>query len=102
MSGLEGTESHVWDAAQQDATFTALCGAHQKELSCAALSVGSESRTDELRRFLSNARIDGKQGSKALTSRFKLTTPDLNACSQLTNYALDPQSRYLARFSTLY
>ena len=32
VSGLEGTESHVWDAAQQDTIFTALCEAHQKEL----------------------------------------------------------------------
>jgi len=37
-----------------------------------------------------------------MMSGFDLTTPDLNVWSQLTNNALDPQSRYLANVSTLY
>jgi hypothetical protein len=51
---------------------------------------------------VSNARIDGKRGGKVLMSGFDLTTPDLNTWSQLTNNALDPQSRYLAHARTLY
>jgi hypothetical protein len=51
---------------------------------------------------VSNGRIDGKQGSKALMSGSDFNTPNLNAWSQLTNSALNPQSRYLAHFSTLY
>jgi hypothetical protein len=66
------------------------------------LSLGSEEGIEELRCFASNARIDRKRGGKALMSKFGLTTPDLNIWSQLTNNALDPQSRYLAHACTLY
>jgi hypothetical protein len=66
------------------------------------LSLGSEEGIEELRCFVSNARIDGKQGSKALVLGFNPTTPDLNIYSQFTNKAPDSQSRYLAHVSTLY
>jgi hypothetical protein len=102
VPGLEDTESAVWDAAQRDAVFTSLSEAHQKKLICTALSLGSEEGIEELRSFLSNARIDGKQGGKALTSGFNPNIPDLNARSQLTDNTPDPQSRYLAHVSTLY
>jgi hypothetical protein len=51
---------------------------------------------------VSNARADGKRGSKTLMSGLNPITPDLSACNQLTNNATDPQSRYLAHFSTVY
>jgi hypothetical protein len=102
VPGLEDTESAVWDAAQRDAVFTSLSEAHQKRLLFTALSLGSEEGIEELRCFVSNARADGKRGSKTLMSGLNLITPDLSACNQLTNNATDPQSRYLAHFSTVY
>jgi len=60
VPGLEDTESAVWDAAQRDAIFTSLSEAHQKKLVSTALSLGSEEGIEELRCFVSNARIDGK------------------------------------------
>jgi hypothetical protein len=102
VPGLEDTESAVWDAAQRDAFFTSLSEAHQKRLLFTALSLGSEEGIEELRCFVSNARADGKRGSKTLMSGLNLITPDLSACNQLTNNATDPQSRYLAHFSTVY
>jgi hypothetical protein len=102
VPGLEDTESAVWDAAQRDAIFTSLGEAHQKKLVSTALSLGSEEGIEELRCFVSNARVDGNQCGKALMSGLDLSTPDLNVWSQLTNNALDPQPRYLAHVSTLY
>jgi hypothetical protein len=66
------------------------------------LCLGSEEGIEELRCFVSNARIDGKQGSKALMSGFNNTTPDPDVRSQIANNAPDPQSRYLAQTSNLY
>jgi len=102
VPGLEDTKSAVWDAAQREVVFISLSEAHQKKLICTALSLGSEEGIEELRCFVSNARIDGQQGSKALMPGFNPTPADLNAHSQLTNNAPDPQSRYLAHVSTLY
>lgn len=102
VPGLQDTENAVWEAAQRDAIFTSLSEAHQKNLLSTALCLGSEEGIEELRCFVSNARIDGKQGRKALMSEFNNTTLDHDARSQIANNSPDPESRYLAQVSQLY
>jgi hypothetical protein len=102
VPGLEDTENAVWNAAQRDAVFTSLSEAQQEELLRTALSLSSEEGIEELRSFVSNARVGDKQGRRTLTSGLNLTTPDLNARDQLNHNAVDTQSRYLAQFSTVY
>jgi hypothetical protein len=102
LPGLQDTENDVRDAAQRDAIFISLSEAHQKNILCTALCLGSEEGIKELEYFVSNARRDGKQGSKALMSGFTTNNLDPDVQSQIINDASDPQSRYLAQVSRLW
>jgi hypothetical protein len=89
---LEDTENAVSDTARRDPIFASLSEAHQRDFLSTALCLGSEEGIEELRCFVSNARIDGKQGRKALMSGFNNTTLDPDARSPIANNAPDSQS----------
>jgi hypothetical protein len=102
IPGLENTEKAVWDAAQRDATINSLPVKEQAQMVRTALSLGSEEGVKELKRFVSNARTNGKRGSESLVSEFKLITFDPDSTSRLAGNALVPQSACLAYLPTIY
>jgi hypothetical protein len=75
VSGLEDTESAVWDAARGDPVFRSLGPKDQKKLVYTAVSLGSDKGIKEVQRFVYNARRDGKQKDKSLASEFDLSVP---------------------------
>ncbi|GAB7336896.1 hypothetical protein MBLNU13_g00813t2 [Cladosporium sp. NU13] len=75
VSGLEDTESAVWDAARRDLIFCSLVPKDQRKLVCTAVSLGSDKGIKELQRFVYNARRDGKQKDKSLAPEFDLSVP---------------------------
>ena len=68
VPGLENTEKAVWDAAQRDSIISSLPVKEQAQMVRTALSLGSEEGVKELKRFVSNARTNGKRGSESLVS----------------------------------
>jgi hypothetical protein len=67
-----------------------------------ALSLGNEEGIKELRRFVSNARMDGKRGSESLVSKFNLIVLYPESTSRLASNAVVPQPDRPAYFSALY
>jgi hypothetical protein len=90
VSGLEDTKSAVWKAAQRDSIISSLPVKEQAQMVRTALSLGSEEDVKELKRFVSNARTNGKRGSESLVSEFKLITFDPDSTSRLASNALVP------------
>ena len=102
VPGLEDTKSAVWDAAQRDSVIISLPHKQQTKMVRTALSLISEEGIKELRRFVSNARENGKRGSESRVSEFSLIAPHPGPTTQLAGNALVPQPDRLSYFSALY
>jgi hypothetical protein len=102
VPGLGDTEEAVWDAAQKDSVICSLSLRQQAKMIRTALSLSSEEGIKELRRFVANAREDGKRGSGSLVPEFNLSTPQPDFTSGYANNALILRDRSIAHFSTLF
>ena len=102
VPGLGDTEEAVWDAAQKDSVICSLSLRQQAKMVRTALSLSSEEGIKELRRFVANAREDGKRGSGSLVPEFNLSTPQPDFTGGHANNALILRDRGIAHFSTLF
>ena len=102
VPGLGDTEEAVWDAAQKDSVICSLSLRQQAKMIRTALSLSSEEGIKELRRFVANAREDGKRGSGSLVPEFNLSTPQPDFTGGHANNALILRDRGIAHFSTLF
>jgi hypothetical protein len=102
VPALEDTEKAVWDAAHRDSVICLLPLEQQTKMVRTALSLISEEGIKELRRFVSNARENGKRVRESQVSEFSLINPHPGPTTQLAGNALVPRSDCLAYFSALY
>jgi hypothetical protein len=102
VPGLGDTEEAVWDAAQKDSVICSLSLGQQAKMIRTALSLSSEEGIKELRRFVANAREDGKRGSGSLVPEFNLSTPQPDFTGGHADNALMLRDRGIAHFPTLF
>ena len=102
VPGLEDTEKAVWDAAHRDSVIRSLPFERQTKLIHAALSLSSEEGIKELRRFVHNARKDGRLRGKSLESDSNLSAPHSGVDVWHAASALVPRDSGLDLFSNLY